>query len=70
LYGYETLPLTLKEEHSLRVFENKVPRRIFGLKETGGRRKLHIEELHRFNQYCSLAVMMMIKLRKMRWTGM
>ena len=33
LYGCETLSLTLKEEHRLRVFENKVLRKIFGLRE-------------------------------------
>ena len=32
LYGYETWSLTLIEEHRLRVFENKVPRKIFGAK--------------------------------------
>jgi hypothetical protein len=32
LYGCETWPLTLREENSLRVFENRVLRRIFGLK--------------------------------------
>jgi hypothetical protein len=32
LYGYETWSLTLKEEHRLRVFENRVLRRIFGPK--------------------------------------
>jgi hypothetical protein len=32
LYGCETLPLTLREEHRLRVFENRVLRRIFGPK--------------------------------------
>jgi hypothetical protein len=40
--------LTLREEHILRVFENRVLRRIFGLKGvevTGGRRKLRNEEL-------------------------
>jgi hypothetical protein len=39
LYGCETWSLTLKEEHKLRVFENRVLRRIFGLKRdevTGG----------------------------------
>jgi hypothetical protein len=44
LYGCETWSLTLREEHRLRVFENKVLRRIFGPKrdeETGGWRKLH-----------------------------
>jgi hypothetical protein len=43
------LSLTLKEEHRLRVFENRVRRRIFGLKKVeiiGDWRKLHNEELH------------------------
>jgi hypothetical protein len=49
LYGCETWFLTLREEHRLRVFENRVSRRIFGPKRdegTGGWRKLHNEELH------------------------
>jgi hypothetical protein len=49
LYGCETWSLTVREEHKLRVFENRVLRRIFGPKRdrvTGGRRKLHNEELH------------------------
>jgi hypothetical protein len=49
LYGCETLSLTLREEHRLRVFENRVLRRIFGPKRdevTGEWRNLHIEELH------------------------
>jgi hypothetical protein len=48
LYGCETLSLTLREKHRLRVFENRVQRRIFGLKRdevTGKWRKLHNEEL-------------------------
>jgi hypothetical protein len=47
--GCETWFLILREEHRLRVFENGVLRRIFGLKRnevTGGWRKLHSEELH------------------------
>jgi hypothetical protein len=54
LYGCETWSLTLREEHRLRVFENRVLRRIFGPKRDeviGGWRKLHNEELH--NLYCS-----------------
>jgi hypothetical protein len=46
LYGCETWSLTLWEEHRLRVFENKVLRRIFGPKRdevTRGWRKLHNE---------------------------
>jgi hypothetical protein len=48
LYGCETWSLTLREEHRLRVFENRVLRRIFGPKRdavTGEWRKLHNEEL-------------------------
>jgi hypothetical protein len=48
LYGCETWSLTLREEHRLRVFENRVLRRIFGQKRdavTGEWRKLHNEEL-------------------------
>jgi hypothetical protein len=44
LYGCETWSLTLREENTLRMFENKVLRRIFGPKRdevTGGWRKLH-----------------------------
>jgi hypothetical protein len=49
LYGFETSSLTLREEHRLKVFENRVLRRIFGPKRdelTGEWRKLHNEELH------------------------
>jgi hypothetical protein len=49
LYGCETWTLTLREEHRLGVFENRVLRRIFGPKRdevTGKWRKLHNEELY------------------------
>jgi hypothetical protein len=49
LYGCETWSLTFREEHILRVFENRVLRRIFGPKRdevTGEWRKLHNEEFH------------------------
>ena len=48
LYGCETWSLTLREECRLRVFENRVLRRIFGPKrdENGEWRRLHNEELH------------------------
>jgi hypothetical protein len=48
LYGCETWSLTWGEEHRLRVFENRVMRRIFGPKreEDGSWRKLHNDELH------------------------
>jgi hypothetical protein len=54
LNGCETWPLTLRKEDRLRVFENRVLRRIFGPKRdevAGGWRKLHNEELH--NSYSS-----------------
>jgi hypothetical protein len=70
LYGCETWPLTLREEHRLRVFENRVLRKIFGSKRdevTGGWRKLHHKELH--NLYSSLIIIRMIKSKRMRWAG-
>jgi hypothetical protein len=70
LYGCETLSLTLREEQRLRVFENRVLRRISGPKRdevTGGWRKLHNEELH--NLYPSPSIIRIIKLRRMRWAG-
>jgi hypothetical protein len=66
----ETWSLTLREEHRLRVFENRVLRRIFGPKRgevTGGWRKLHNEELHGF--YSSPSIVRVIKARRMRWAG-
>ena len=49
LYGCETWLLTLREERRLRVLDNRVLRRIFGLRGdemTGESRKLHNEELN------------------------
>jgi hypothetical protein len=69
LYGCETWPLTLREEHRLRVFENCVLRRIFGPKreEDGSWRKLHNNELH--SLYSSPNIVRVIKPRRMRWAG-
>jgi hypothetical protein len=70
LYGCETWSLTLREEHSLRVFGNRVLRRIFGPKRdevTGEWRKLHNEELH--NLYSSPDIIRQVKSRQMRWAG-
>jgi hypothetical protein len=70
LYGCETWSLTLREEHRLRVFENRVLRRIFGPKGdevTAEWRKLHIEGLHFL--YSSPNIIRQIKSRRMRWAG-
>jgi hypothetical protein len=60
--------LTFREEHSLRVFENRVLR-IFGPKREEVRlwRKLHNDELHRL--YSSPSIVKVIKSRRMRWVG-
>jgi hypothetical protein len=70
LYVCETWSLTLREEHRLRVFENRVLRRIFGPRRdevTGEWRKLHSEELH--NLYSSPDTVRQVKSRRMRWAG-
>jgi hypothetical protein len=61
LYGCETWFLTLGEEHGLRVFGNRVLRRIFGSKreEDGSWRKLHNDELH--SLYSSPNIVRVIK---------
>jgi hypothetical protein len=70
LYGCETWSLTLREEHRLRLFENRVLRRIFGPKRdemTGEWRKLHNEEIR--DLYSSSSRIRIIKPRRMRWAG-
>jgi hypothetical protein len=70
LYGCEIWSLTLREEHRLRVFENRVLRRIFGPKRdevTGEWGKLHNGELH--NLYTSPDIIRQIESRRMRWVG-
>jgi hypothetical protein len=64
------MSLTVREEHKLRVFENRVLRRIFGPKRAGvmgGWRKLHNEELR--NLLSSPSIIRIIKSRRMRWVG-
>ena len=70
LYGCETWSLTLREERRLRVFENRVLRRIFGPKTdevTGEWWKLHNEEPNYL--HFSPKIVRVIKSRRMRWTG-
>jgi hypothetical protein len=70
LLKYILSKLTLREEHSLRVFENKVLGRIFGPKRdevTGGWRKLHNEEL--LGLYSLPSIFRVIEARRMRWAG-
>jgi hypothetical protein len=62
----ETWSVTLREEHRLRVFENRVLRRIFGPKRdevTGEWRKLPRD------LYSSPSIIRIIKSRRMRWAG-
>ena len=70
MYGSETWSLTLREEHSLRVFQNKVLRKIFGGKKdriTGEWRKLHNAELHALGS--SSNSIRNLKSRQLRWAG-
>jgi hypothetical protein len=70
LYGCETWSLTLREEHRLMVFENRVLRGIFGPKReevTGQWTKLHSGEFH--NLYPSPDIIRQMKSRRMRWAG-
>jgi hypothetical protein len=66
LYGSGTWSLSLREEHRLRVFENRVLR-IFGMKKdnvTGGWRKLYNKELH--DLYSLKRIIRLIKSWRMR----
>jgi hypothetical protein len=70
LYGSETWSLILREDHRLRMFENRMLKRIFGPKRdevTGEWRKLHNGELH--NLCLSLDINRQIKSRRVRWAG-
>jgi len=71
LYGCKTWLLKLGEDCRLRVFENRVLRRIFGPKRdevTGEWIKLHNEKLN--DLYCSPNIVQVIKSKRMRWAGM
>jgi hypothetical protein len=67
LYGCETWSLAIREEHRLRVFQNKELSRIFGPNRdevTGGWRKPHNEELR--DLYSSPSIIKIMKSRR-RW---
>jgi hypothetical protein len=71
LYGCETWSLTLREKHRLRVFENRVLRRIFGPKRdevNGDWRKLHKKELR--DLYSSPSIIKIMKSRRIRCAGL
>jgi hypothetical protein len=66
----ETWSLTSREEHRLKVFENRGLRRIFGPKRdevTGEWSKLNSEELH--DLYSTPTIVRVIKSRRMKWLG-
>jgi hypothetical protein len=69
LYGCENWSLILRKEHRLRVFDNRVLRKIFGPKreEDGSWRKLHNDKLH--SLYSSPNIVKVIKSRRMMWAG-
>jgi hypothetical protein len=70
LYGCETWLLTLREERRLRLFENRVLRRVFGPKRdkvTGEWRKLHKEELS--DLYFLPNIVRVVTSRRIRWAG-
>ena len=68
IYGCETWSLPLREEHRLRIFENRILGRIVDPKrdENGKRRWLHNMELH--SLYRSPHIVRVIKSRRLRWT--
>jgi hypothetical protein len=70
LYACETWSLTPREENILRMFENRVLRRIFGPKReevAGGWRRLHNEDLN--SLYASSNIVRVIKSMRMKWAG-
>jgi hypothetical protein len=69
IYGCETWYLTLREERRLRVFENRILRRIFGpTRDANGEwRRLYNEELHSLLR--SPNIVRVIKSRRLRWAG-
>jgi hypothetical protein len=70
LYECESWSPILREEHRLKVSEDRVLRKIFGPETEeveGGWRRLHNKELH--NLYTLSNIIRVIKSRRMRWAG-
>ena len=71
LYGCETRPFTFRDEYRLRVFENRVLKKIFEYKMdevTGEWRTLHKGELYVLSSL--LNIIRVIKSKRMKWAGM
>jgi hypothetical protein len=68
LYGCEAWFLTLREEHRLRVFENKLFRKIFGPKKDEVTREWE-NYITRSFMICTFRIIRLIKSRMMRWAG-
>jgi hypothetical protein len=66
-YGYETWSVTIREEHRLRVFDNRVLRKIFGAKRDEVTGKWKEDEVYYL--YASQNAIWVIKHRRMRWAG-
>ena len=66
LYGCETGYFTLREESRIRVFENKIRRRMFGPKREDNRewRRLHSKEIGSLSR--SPNIIRVIKSRRLR----
>jgi hypothetical protein len=68
-YACEAWSLTLRKAHRLRIFENRILRRIFGPKRdsNGEWKRLQNEELH--SLYRSPNIVSVIKSKRLKWTG-
>ena len=71
LYGCESWPLTIREECRLRVFENRMLRRIFGPKrdENGDWRRFHNDKLHNLYRSPNTCIVRMIDSIRLRWAS-